>query len=174
MELFEINTWNRRDAKQIAYTMGFTKVRDITRTWSQYGKPLSGFKFNSFCSEMEKRHALVPGKGLMFEITGKVYWNNRKKPFKVKKNNFTRGIERYVALYNVDNEYVGEGKSTVEALAVGKQIVKATKSAVHGVVSYRLKSENNIIFTIDYNPSVKTNKGVYLLIGEPLNEYKSV
>lgn len=167
----EYNAYSYKEAVEAAKKDGLVVKINKTESFKAAGRPV-GEAFKRFGADaLEKAKITAPGEGFMLVLrTGKA--DNKNRPYKYH-NTVREGAMRkecYFEWKRADNgtivaSFKGSEVHKAEAIARGKEIMKDLKTDLVLERVYRGVDGTGIEGTLTYEPSIHTEIGTYVFVG---------
>lgn len=166
MRKLEIQAYTLDEAKIEAFKQGITVVQDATRSWKKSGSPVLTKDINIFAADFLEQKGMFDFEGAGIIITIKPgNKDTRKMPYKLYSSRRKGRCKLYRTIeirLKSNHQIVGEAANKTEAIQLGKSLIKTYRENLYAKTVYNTK---DIDFELEYIPSVRTEKGQYIVFG---------
>ena len=172
----DFEVYSYEEAIAAAEAEGFKVTRNKTASWKNAGSPISDKDLKAFVVDQMNKEKLanVPGVGFMVVVAAGSK-DTRERPYTYE-NVVTEGrmnTERTFEVRRVDNgelviSLAGEGATKDAAIKAAKEIMAEVKADLDIEVVYRVKDGKSVVGHLKYTPSINTEKGRYIFLGNEL------
>ena len=175
----EFEVYSYEEAVAAAEAEGFKVIRNKTASWKNAGSPINDASLKVFATEQLNKEKLtdVPGVGFIVVVASGSK-DTRERPY-VYENVTTEGrtqTERTYEVRRVDNgelvvSLAGEGATKDAAVKAAKEIMPDVKADLDIEIVYRVKDGKSVVGHLKYAPSVNTERGRYIFLGNELASF---
>jgi len=169
----EFEVYSYEEAVAAAEAKGYKVIRNKTASWKNAGSPISDSALKTFTVEQLGKEKLteVPGVGFIVVVANGSK-DTRERPYTYE-NVVTDGrmaTERTYEVRRVDNgelvvSLAGDGATKDAAIKAAKEVMPDVKADMDIEVVYRVKDGKNVVGHLKYAPSINTEKGRYIFLG---------
>lgn len=175
----EFEVYSYEEAVAAAEAAGLKVARNKTASWKNAGSPISDKDLKNFCADQLAKEKLVdiPGVGFIVVVAAGSK-DTRERPYTYE-NVITDGrmeTERTYEVRREDNHdlvvaIAGNGATKDAAIKAAKEAMCDYKTDMVIEVVYRVKDGKNVVGRLKYTPSVNTEKGRYLFLGNEVASF---
>ena len=175
----EFEVYSYEEAVAAAEAEGLKVARNKTVSWKNAGSPISDKDLKAFCVDQLAKEKLtdIPGVGFLVVVAAGSK-DTRERPYTYE-NVITDGrmeTERTYEVRREDNHDLvvslsGNGATKDAAVKAAKEAMPDFKTDMSIEVVYRVKDGKNIVGHLRYTPSVNTEKGRYIFLGNEVTSF---